>query len=87
MCFKEILINNIATKGRVYHLFKEKSIGKRKKKDVIQYEADLSRFKKKKLAVPFQRSNQTIINYIQKKRKSELDVDPFEEAKEERMQF
>ena len=84
---KEILINNVATKGRAYHLLKTKSIGKRKRKDVTQHEADLSRFRKKKLVVPFQRSNQTMINFLQKKRTSEPDGDPFEEEKEERMQF
>ena len=68
-CLKEILINNVATKGRAYHLLKTKSIGKRKKKDVTQHEADLLRFKKKKLVVPFQRCNQTIISFLQKTHK------------------
>ena len=84
---KEILINNVATKGRAHYLIKTKSIGKRKRKDVTQHEADLSRFKKKKLVVSFQRSNQTMINFLQKKHTSEPDEDPFEEEKEERMQF
>ena len=84
---KEILINNVATKGRAYHLLKIKNIDNRKRKNVTQHEADLLRFKKKKLVVSFQRSNQTMINFLQKKRTSELNGDPFEEEKEERIQF